>query len=87
MTNEQAQALLRGPQSPLFAVPQEHLQQMAGDVVPLPIRPGPMAGPAGSAMVQAERARRGDPNSNVVLQPPERYQMWLENLKARYGVR
>lgn len=87
LTNEQAQALLQRPQSPLFAVPNQQLQHLAGDVLPGPQVVNPLTiGPVGNAMIKAEQAiRSGSPN--VVLQPPDRYRMWLDNLKSRYGVR
>lgn len=48
MTSEEAIAALSGQQDPamarLFAQPKEQLMKLAGDVVPLPIIPGPMAG-------------------------------------------
>lgn len=50
MDNQSLISALQGPSDPLFSVPQQHLQQMAGDVVPMPGAWGLMfntIGPAG----------------------------------------
>jgi hypothetical protein len=67
LTPDMAAAALRGPQEPMFGVPQEHLQRLAGDVVPFPIVPAPTANtrPAGVQQLQ----RLPDTPPNVTLTP------------------
>jgi hypothetical protein len=70
----------------LFGVPPQHLQKMAGDVVPLPINPGPNAGSPGSQGLAGMINMGGPGNVNVgnvsphpVLMSPQ----FMELLRAR----
>ncbi len=56
--------------------------RMAGDVIRVPTMQGP--GPMPSAMIHAEQAVRSNPNTNIIPVSPDRYKLWLDNLKGRY---
>jgi len=68
-------AALQGAADPtmqaMFAHPAQHLQRMAGDVVPLPIKPGPNAGPDPQALYKADMLGVRDPNTNVTTMPSQ----------------
>ena len=85
MIDDRLIELLRGYSQPSPMLQTPPPTRLAGDVVPLPIMGG--AGPAPNAMIKAEQAVRQNPNTNVVPMSPDRYRIWLENLKGRYGVR
>jgi hypothetical protein len=70
-----------GAMNGLFGVPPAALTRMAGDVVPLPIQPGPAAGrPPLAEVVQGQKAvRAGDP---AVINHPGRDD-WYNRTKLR----
>ena len=96
MTPEEVIASLMGAAGPpnpamsqgldaAFAMPPQQLQKMAGDVVPMPIVPGPNAGPpnqSGGTILDAYRA--GMP-PNVQMMPTTAYEAYLKNLMKRFG--
>jgi hypothetical protein len=93
MTQEELVSALMGaggPKSPglskgldaAFAVPPQQLQRMAGDVVPLPITPGPMAGPTlPNGQLPMSGLKSLQPN--VSLMPLSVHEKYFENLLRR----
>jgi len=63
-----------------FAMPPEQLQRLAGDVIPLPITPGPNAGPTNTGTV-LDAYRSGAPN--VKIMPPSTFEDYLKRLLSR----
>jgi len=92
MTQQEMVAALMGaggPKSPAvssgldaaFAVPPQQLQRMAGDVVPLPITPGPMAGPNPGGQSPMTNLKSLQPN--ISLMPVSVHERYFENLLRR----
>jgi hypothetical protein len=71
-----------GGMGPMMSVHPQHLQQMAGDVIPLPIKPGPNAGPPASGSPIMDTYRAGKPG-NVEFMPPELYTKQIMNILKR----
>jgi hypothetical protein len=67
---------------PMMSVPPQHLQQMAGDVIPLPITPGPNAGPPASGAPVMDVYRAGKP-PNVQFMPADAYRNHIMNILKR----
>ena len=68
---------------PMMSVPPQHLQQMAGDVIPLPITPGPNAGPLSSTSPVMDAYQSGA--KNVDMMPAKVFEQYLQNLNKRIG--
>lgn len=68
---------------PMMSVPPQHLQQMSGDVIPLPITPGPNAGPLSSTSPVMDTYKSGA--KNVDMMPAKVFEQYLQNLNKRIG--
>lgn len=75
------------PMKALFAVPPATLQHMAGDVVPLPIQPGPMAGKPTPGEVSMAVRQSLQPGSNInrITANPVFQQRLEDRFKKHYG--